>query len=134
MSKRSASIAQFLVERPLSVILFILGLSILLYGMAVGFPFYWSDKSVLRAVFEPGIAYTIACLSYVISGAYIVWGSISDRIPYAAMIAFLSYISLALFRLFVSGPDPFIWVFNTALGLIAAVVFIFNTVKRRDTD
>lgn len=128
---RDSGPAKYILQRPQSIVLFILGLSITAYSILVGFPFFLSERSVFVTVFGTGAIYNIVTTSYALAGLYAVWGSISDNIPHGSMVAFLAYISLALLRLLSVGPDPFIWVFNTALGLIAAFVFIYHTLSRR---
>lgn len=127
MAKKTFKAArEYLLNRPLHVVLGVVVTTMLLFGLYLVSPFYEAvPTSAIAVVFDTRWVQYIVAAFYVTPGVLYIWGTVKRSkklLRRSASWAFYVYTFAAVLRIVSVGFFPWIWLFILALGLIAAVI------------
>jgi hypothetical protein len=112
-------------------LLLIIGAVLLVVGCYTVGPWYIGGPTTsIGSVLESDIVRAVPSVFYIISGGMAVAGVYLKKKMWrynASFLCTLSYAFLLGLRLFAFGFVPIIWVFILALGLISAIIFLWES-------
>lgn len=107
----------------LSVALFITG------AYAIGPWYVGGPTTAMGVTLESDLVRAIPAAFYIISSSIAIWGVAFKKSAWryrGAFLATMAYTFMTLLRLLTFGVFPVIWLFLLALGLISAMIFLWE--------
>jgi len=112
-------------------ILLMLAVALLLTGIyAIGPWYVGGPTTAMGVVLEADLVRALPASFYIISGAFAMFGVLRKQPRWryrGAFLCTLSYTFLVILRLLTFGPFPIIWLFTLALGLISAIIYLWES-------